>query len=483
MIAVFAYRESGMNVFEKSAAGALGAFPGGAVFLAAVSGGADSTAMLAALAALPEGGLKERHFQLRCLHVEHGIRPGDESRGDAFFVKELSHKLKVPCKIVTIPRGLVVHTALKRGLGIEEAARFYRHRIWNREVQRIKALHPGALRVLVAHTRDDLLETLLMRFLRGSGPAGLAAMPRQRGFIFRPLLEMGRRDVLAYLEEKGISYRKDSSNADLRFLRNRIRHKLVPLLDEYFPSWRASLLSLGETQAFAADFISREAQSRLAWERSAGGLKIPAALFLKAPLILREEAVFQAADRLSRGKKDAPARSPVRFEPRLPRRKSLRRLVSAAAGKVASGDLGPVRIENQEDYLVVKPVLAQEIRGFSLLIKKAGFYTLNGRAVLRAEEFSPEMPAVPGERSFFAVFPLLLRPCKISGKFLAGEQKRLFFDIFKEEDPDRFDEFVTAEDRAGLAAVLCIGSDGVRVVSFRDKAQAVKFTVGTVLGF
>ncbi|MDR0376546.1 MAG: tRNA lysidine(34) synthetase TilS, partial [Spirochaetaceae bacterium] len=193
-----------MNHFEKTVSGALGAWEKGTRFLAAVSGGADSTAMLAALTAFAG----ERGLVTRCFHVEHGLRAAEESRGDAAGVRELCRKLGVPCKVAHIPPGKIAATAAKQGIGLEAAARFYRHALWDREARRI-----GAARVLVAHTRDDVLETVLMRVLRGSGPAGLAAMERDNGRVLRPLISLNRSQVLEYLAGRGIPYRTDSTNA------------------------------------------------------------------------------------------------------------------------------------------------------------------------------------------------------------------------------------------------------------------------------
>jgi tRNA(Ile)-lysidine synthase len=280
-----------MNLFEAAVAAALGADSRGKVFLAAVSGGADSTAMLIALAALrPEMG-----FTLHCLHVDHGIRSAAESRGDREFVEGLCKKLDLPCEIAVVPPGRILRRAKELGIGLEAAARLYRRRAWNREARRI-----GAAGVLTAHTRDDLLETVLMRILRGSGPAGLAAMPPRRGRILRPLLELSRAGVLQYLEDKGFTYRTDPSNSDVRFLRNLIRLRLIPALDGCFPRWRTGLRSLAETQRLTADFLASEAERLVSWEERRAGKEFRAGadVFFALPPILREEALFLGIDKL-----------------------------------------------------------------------------------------------------------------------------------------------------------------------------------------
>jgi tRNA(Ile)-lysidine synthase len=241
--------------FEAGVLKGLGAMSGGMTLLAAVSGGADSSAMLVALSRLREAG----GFTLRVAHVEHGIRPAGESRGDARAVEALCTGLGLPCRVLSVPAGAVARYALRRGTGIEAAARRFRYRLLWKE-----ALRCGAGALVTAHTGDDSLELCLMRILRGSGPAGLRRMPGRRdfagfsrgpGLILRPLLAFSRADVEAYLRGQGIPWCNDATNADERFLRNRIRLSLVPLLNEKFPGWKGGLEALGDTQALAADFI------------------------------------------------------------------------------------------------------------------------------------------------------------------------------------------------------------------------------------
>ena len=332
-------KEKPLSPFEQVALAALPPIPHPAKYLAAVSGGADSAAMLAALARLRG----EAHFSLCCAHVNHGLRSPEESAGDAAAVRSLCKSLKVPCRVVSFPPGKIAAFAAQQGTGIEAAARIFRMSALRREAQRF-----GADYILTAHTHDDLLETLLMRVLRGAGPAGLSPMPPVRGLMLRPLLAVARQDVLAYLAQRDIPYRTDSTNADIRFLRNRIRHKLVPLLDEFFPSWRSSLRALAETQDLSAQFLAAEAQQRLPWTSAAGKLFVPEADFFAAPQILREEAVFAGADKLA----DLPPASPTAT----PRRVAVRRAVQPpAAGKPAATDLGPLHLRRRGGYIELEP--------------------------------------------------------------------------------------------------------------------------------
>ena len=457
-----------MNSFEIRLAGKFPAAPrlSSKVLLAAVSGGADSTAMLAALAALRD----DAGFILHCVHIEHGIRPADESRGDALAVEALCKKLDVPYKIISIPNGRIAAFAARSGSGIEAAARIFRMKALHRERRRI-----GAERILIAHTSDDLLENLLMRILRGSGPRGLAAMPVTRGQLFRPLLDFTRQDVLEYLEEKGLSYRTDSTNADIRFLRNKVRHKLIPVLDSFFPSWRVSLPALAETQSLTADFLADETGKRLPWEREdSAALRLKEADFLNAPQILREEAIFNAVDML------AVSDSFVK----VPRRAVVHRAADRLCRFSPAEDLGLVRLCRRNGYIEIKKTpKARSERGFSLLINKAGVYTFKGKvfdmgkAELRIEA-AMETSAAPSV--FHAQFPLVFRNHREGDRLLWRGHKRSFSDIIERGARPEYTGIITAADAEGPAAFICLKRNWDLLVLERQSANDANSAFFTV---
>ena len=419
-----------MNYFESCLLSALGQVQAGKLCIAAVSGGADSTAMLAGLAALRE----EAGFFLHCVHVEHGIRLAEESRGDAMAVEALCKKLEVPCTVVTIPAGRIAAFAGNGGPGVEGAARFFRYRALKREARRLEADW-----ILTAHTLDDLLETLLMNILKGAGPAGFAPIKRTRGRLLRPLFEMQRQQVLVYLREKGIPFRTDSTNTDTRFFRNRVRLELVPLLDNLFPSWRKTILTFAETQTLTADYLASEVRERLGGEdgdflkNSFGELKIREDAFFRAPQILREEAVFAGADLLAALNVGQKGRRLV------PRRTAVRRAVASDAlkqsAKQSTGtsvqDLGPVRLETKNGFVSMTLRNTAE-RGFSLLIKEPGLYTLKGKVLGLVENVKlvirvgADKDLLPG---FTACLPVVLRNHQQGDRIIRGGHKRRLSDI------------------------------------------------------
>jgi tRNA(Ile)-lysidine synthase len=204
--------------------------------LLAVSGGADSVALLRAMAALKTCGAG----RLYVAHFNHKLR--EEAEDDKQFVMDLCELLGVGCKLGC---GNIARMAAEAGEGIEAAARRARRHFLQKVAGEV-----GARFVVTAHTADDQAETILHRIVRGTGIAGLAGIARSRRLghatLLRPLLSVRRSELREYLDNIGQSFREDSSNADRRFTRNRIRHELLPLLAQQYNSGVAdALLHLG----------------------------------------------------------------------------------------------------------------------------------------------------------------------------------------------------------------------------------------------
>ncbi len=191
--------------------------PAGRTLLVAVSGGADSTALLWALASLA----REHRLQLHAAHLHHGLR-GRAADADLAHVRALCATLDVP---LTAARWDCAARMRSRGLSGEAGLRTLRHE-WLTAVAR----RTGAAAIATAHTADDQLETLLLRLARGTGLAGAAGMRAQRGRWLKPLLEATRADLEADLRRARVTWREDASNASPDHARNRVRHAVVPAL-------------------------------------------------------------------------------------------------------------------------------------------------------------------------------------------------------------------------------------------------------------
>lgn len=193
----------------------------GDILVAGVSGGADSVLLLRVLAAMRA----TERINLYAVHVHHGIR-GAEADEDAAFVQRLCEELGIPCQV---DRADVPALAKAEGLTVEEAGRKARYQCFYREMDRV-----GAHKLAVAHHRDDSAETILFNLVRGSGLKGLCGISPVQGRIIRPLISLRRREIESILSEEQLSWRTDSTNTDVRYSRNRIRHELIPYLEREF---------------------------------------------------------------------------------------------------------------------------------------------------------------------------------------------------------------------------------------------------------
>jgi tRNA(Ile)-lysidine synthase len=209
----------------------------------ALSGGADSVALLRILAARS----KALGLVLHVAHLHHGLR-GADADADLEFCRELAQKLGLPFHEARVDTPAEAEADPKSGKAaetIEEAARRLRY-AWFREL-----LSKGLLdAIATAHTLDDQAETVLAKFLRGAWTEGLAGISPKfegpEGSVLRPLLRATHADVKAYLGAIGQDWREDGSNRDLSFTRNRIRHELLPLLEGWNPRLREHMVQMAE---------------------------------------------------------------------------------------------------------------------------------------------------------------------------------------------------------------------------------------------
>ena len=193
-------------------------FTGSKLVLAALSGGADSVALLSLL--------HDMRLPLHALHCNFHLR-GPESDRDEAFVRQLCQQLGVP---LTVAQFDTAAYARQNGISIEMAARQQRYQFFREQTEAMEAEA-----VAVAHHLDDQAETLILNLLRGTGLRGLAAMSPRTGIIVRPLLDVRRADLISYLSSRGLTYVTDSTNLERDALRNRIRLDIMPMLRQINP--------------------------------------------------------------------------------------------------------------------------------------------------------------------------------------------------------------------------------------------------------
>lgn len=225
-------------------------------FLLAVSGGADSVAMLFALEELR----KKIKFNISVVTVNHNIREAEESLSDSLFVEKLCKNFcpPVPCIIAEIPEKKVVYTAAERKKGLEEAARFLRYAEFKKVCNALNCDF-----IFTAHTKNDFYETVLMRIFKGAASYSVLGIAKKRGKYFRPMLEVTRSEVESFLKLKNVLWREDSTNASPSYLRNKIRISLLHVLDEIFCGWRKGLDKTLAKIALDEAFVSNAFNSYL----------------------------------------------------------------------------------------------------------------------------------------------------------------------------------------------------------------------------
>lgn len=213
----------------------------------AVSGGADSVALLHALCSLKE----ELGLSVSACHINHNLR-GEESDGDEQYVRNLCEKLGVPLNVYSVD----VRGSAKKHESTEETARKLRYECFEKEATEKNAL------IATAHTASDNAETVIMNILRGTGTKGLCGIPVKRGYIVRPLLGCTREDIEEYCKSNSLRFVTDSTNLSDDYTRNRIRHNVIPLLSEFNPSLITTFTRMTEAVTDDNAFIERFSQEK-----------------------------------------------------------------------------------------------------------------------------------------------------------------------------------------------------------------------------
>jgi tRNA(Ile)-lysidine synthase len=258
----------------------------------AVSGGSDSLCLLHLLHSLCGPDKLYPGVRLRVAHLNHQLRD-EESAREAEEVAQLAAAWELPVVIGSID---VPALARREQRSLEDAARVARYRFL-REVAR------GG-RIAVAHHADDQVETLLLHWLRGGGIASMVGLQPLQQDIIRPLLAITHADTQAYCAAHGLVPLEDASNTDTRFLRNRIRHELLPLLEAINPGFRATQLRTAEVMQ--ADVAWIEAQVDTSWSEvviseQEGRIRLRRSALCNLPLSIQRHLLRRVSARLSDG--------------------------------------------------------------------------------------------------------------------------------------------------------------------------------------
>jgi len=213
--------------------------------LVAFSGGADSLALLVLLSDLcgPE--------HIVALYVNHRLRDARELAQEEQLNRVNCAALQVPFMIERLEPNAVQHLARERGNGIEDAARTLRYRILEEKRRELHCAY-----IATAHTADDQSETILMRLLQGAGPYSLQGIAELHGSIVRPVLGLNRATIEEIVRSAGLRWATDSTNADTRYLRNGVRHTLIPAISNLFPGYREALQQVASRSTELVEVIT-----------------------------------------------------------------------------------------------------------------------------------------------------------------------------------------------------------------------------------
>jgi len=251
--------------------------------LVCVSGGPDSVFLLHLISSLR----KKYRLKLFIAHVNHGLR-GKESDSDEIFVFNLSRKLKLPFFSC---RADVKKIAKSRKMSTEEAARELRYNFF----VNLSVRH-NIDRAMLGHTKDDQVETIIMRILRGTGIKGLCGMKAEnkiRGVNFiRPLLETEKTQIVSFLKKHKINSRTDSSNLKEGYFRNKVRLKIIPVLSKYSPQLKENIFRMGENAKQVDEFLESKVSDvykKAVKTKTKSSLQLEKKIFWKLPAVLRSE--------------------------------------------------------------------------------------------------------------------------------------------------------------------------------------------------
>ncbi|WP_319561299.1 tRNA lysidine(34) synthetase TilS [Marispirochaeta sp.] len=267
--------------------------------LIAVSGGIDSTALMGLLARYRDS--RRQSFNLHGLYVNHNIRSMEEIEHDWKSLTRAAEICAVPLHRVDLPEGSITRSAATRHEGIESAARRARYKALEEWRNRLRFGY-----IALGHTLDDLVETMLMRFLQGSGVSGLHGIPPVMGSRIRPLLEISKEELKRIVQDFGLPFSEDSSNMEDWYLRNRIRRTIMPLLLEEFPSMAESLKKSARFFREEEALLQDEAYRRIHWNLGEHEAEIEIDLFFSAPDALRIRSLLALVNHYIPGKSRVP---------------------------------------------------------------------------------------------------------------------------------------------------------------------------------
>ncbi len=411
----------------------------------AYSGGPDSTAVLASAAQLRKlpqfDGL-----QLKAVYIDHGLRGRDERTQELAVVQAACDRLGIPLYMQFLPPGFLLQHDLQQ-LGTEAVAREFRYRF----LHKIRA-HVRARCIMLGHTRDDQVETVLMRCVQGSGPEGLQGISELSGFLWRPFLEVSKADLLAYIRETGLKYSHDTTNSDAAYTRNYVRHTLLPHIRAAFPGVEGSLLNLADKMRSVERVLTDRECEIPEIEPHNGLAEYDCNEFMHLPLYIRVRMVYRLYNRWY---PDSLQRLPYRFV----------RQLCTCRPEAEYGECGRgygIRMEKRGSSLFWERAVVPKQKNSYLIVVQAGSVLIGNRWRLRFSARVPDFtpPFSCNRMEFTAKQPCVIRTRREGDVlYLRGGRKKLK-EVLRETGVEQGEraEIAVLEDRRGILAMIPLHS-------------------------
>lgn len=416
--------------------------------MVAVSGGPDSVCLLHILYAMKD----ELQMHLVAAHFDHGMRPA-EDESETAFVRGLADSLNLPFETA---KGRLLSRKVPGSK--EETARNARYGF----LERVRKKHK-AQKIALGHNLNDQAETILMRLLRGSGPAGLTGIPPCRdGSIVRPLIEIERLEIEKYVKAKDLPSITDSSNLRTDFLRNRIRLEVMPLLEQHQPQLVRLLGQIAEILRDEDDYLGRIAEAWLENEaipNPGNSCELSIASFLTLPVALKRRVIRLLIGRV---KKDLRRVTWDHVE-------AILRLARSGKPQAVLRIPGGVQAERSYDRFCFSAKQAKKAAAFSYTLDAPGDYRISeiGRTLSIAEIRNRKgLPLRGSARTAFLdagkfQFPLTLRSFKAGDRFIPFGMKG------RKKLKDFFVDLKVPMEKRRSTPILCLDDKPVWVCGFR----------------
>ncbi|MBO7047363.1 MAG: tRNA lysidine(34) synthetase TilS [Spirochaetia bacterium] len=254
------------------------------------SGGPDSMCLMLLLDELKE----QLNIEIILAYYNHMLRPQDELSKELSFIRKIVDQYKLPLEIGT-DSGRIEE--LSAEIGEEGAARKARYEFFEQTMKKYGCDH-----LALAHNLDDTVETLVMRFFKGSGIGGMMGIPDQREYIIRPLSSCPKSVILDYVEQCRTGYSLDTTNLGTDYLRNRVRNLLLPQIREIFPSCTKTLLDFSDKASMTYSFIKEQTAKLVVWQDLGNGIfSTSYSNFMACPDVIKIEAVYSCFDLFAKG--------------------------------------------------------------------------------------------------------------------------------------------------------------------------------------